>query len=80
MYEQQRGLPARQTRGKRNLEEYPNHILAMKAGKYDKEHLTFEQQVERQFLQAQEERPAAMRSIVVEKYVREILNKNKNPG
>lgn len=70
---------ARKTKGMKNIEEYPNHQDNLKKGKYKVEKLSFDQEIDRQFNLAKDERPTALRSNIVEKYVREILNKKSNP-
>jgi hypothetical protein len=66
-------------KGRRNVTEFPDHYLNTKLGKYDDNKKTFDQEIDCLLNQAKEERPTALRSAVVEKYVSEILNKEKNP-
>lgn len=66
-------------RDRRNLREYPDHIENTKKGKYITHERTFDEQLDQLIYQSKEERPTALRSNIVEKYVREVLNKKKNP-
>ena len=66
------------TKGRKNVVEWPDHLKNFKKGKYIREVLTFDEELERKFIQAKDERPTALRSNVVEKYIREVLNKGEN--
>ena len=51
----------------------------MRDGKYVTQRRTFDEELDFLIYQSKEERPTALRSNIVEKYVREVLNKKKNP-
>ena len=48
-------------------------------GKYDERKKTFDEEIELMIRSSKEERPTALRSNIVEKYVREILSNKQNP-
>lgn len=51
----------------------------MRDGKYVTQRRTFDEELDFLIYQSKEERPTALRSNIVEKYVREVLNKKKSP-
>lgn len=61
---------------KRNLTDFPNHSLS----KGTLKRKTFSDEIDDMIKQSKDERPNALRSNIVEKYVREILDKDKNPA
>ena len=65
---------------KRNLIEYPNHTLDRKLGKHKPIKRSYIEEIDLMIQEAKDERPNVLRSNIVEKYVREILNKDKNPS
>lgn len=72
-------LENRRIKDKRHLQEYPDHALNAKMGKYKVEKKSFDEELDQLIFQSKEERPTALRSNIVEKYVREVLNSKKNP-
>ena len=67
-------------KNRKNLQDYPNFydtdgLLRQASVKS----ISFEDIIDAQINQAKEERPTVLRSNVVEKYVREILNNKRDP-
>lgn len=58
---------------RRHLEEFPDRAKMMKAGKFKEATINYEELIDKQINQAKEERPAVLRSNVVDKYIIDIL-------
>ena len=72
-------MEQRANRGRRTLQDYPNHYANYQKGRYDTVKLKFDELIAKQLLEAKEERPTCLRSNIVEKYVLDILNRQRNP-
>ena len=70
----------RHKKDRRVLRDFPNHFENLRKGKYKENTLTFDQLIDKNFNNATEERPTALRSNIVEKYLRQILNRDLDPA
>jgi hypothetical protein len=64
---------------RKHMDDYPDRVQLLKEGKYTEKMQSFEQQINMGINQAKEERPAVLRSNVVDRYILDILGADKNP-